>query len=157
MVVGHAELGLGRHAAARIAYTASCDGLVQLQMRRQQTLDPIAGLVRVALAEGRSSEALALAEPIVAHLAGGLSLDGTEEPLLIPLTAWSALAAAGDARAPAVLESAHGALQAQAARISDARARQRFVQAVPHHRDIVAAWARRNAPAVALSLPPMAG
>ncbi len=157
LVVGHAELGLGRHAAARIAYTASCDGLVQLQMRRQQTLDPIAGLVRVALAEGRSSEALALAEPIVAHLAGGLSLDGTEEPLLIPLTAWSALAAAGDARAPAVLESAHGALQAQAARISDARARQRFVQAVPHHRDIVAAWARRNAPAVALSLPPMAG
>ena len=146
LVVGHAELGLGRHGAARAAYTASRELLVQLQMRRQQTLDPVAGLVRVAMAEGRLAEALALAEPIVEHLAGGGSLDGTEEPLLIPLTAWQALAAAGDARAPGLLAGAHAELQSQAARIGDAALRQRFLQAVPHHREIVAAWARRTAP-----------
>lgn len=142
LVLGHAELGLGRHAAARAAYTASRDLLVQLQMRRQQTLDPVSGLVRVALAEGDTGAARSLAEAIVAHLAEGGSLDGTEEPLLIPLTAWRALSAAGDARADAVLAAAFAELQAQAARITDALARQSFLQAVPHHREIVAAWGR---------------
>ena len=142
LVLGHAELGLGRHAAARAAYTASRDLLVQLQMRRQQTLDPVSGLVRVALAEGHTGEALALAEAIVAHLGEGGSLDGTEEPLLIPLTAYRALRAAGDGRADAVLAAAFAELQAQAARITDAPARLSFLQAVPHHHEIVAAWGR---------------
>lgn len=143
LVLGHAELGLGRFAAAREAYGASRELLLQLQMRRQQMLDPTAGLVRVAMAEGRVDEALALALPIVEHLEAGLSLDGTEEPLLIPLTAWWALAAAGDARAPALLAGAHAELMNQAARIGDPLARQRFLQAVPHHREIVAAWAHK--------------
>jgi tetratricopeptide (TPR) repeat protein len=154
LVVGHAELGLGRCDAARAAYAASRDLLVQLKMRSQQTLDPVSGLVRVALAEGRTGEALSLAEAIIAHLGAGLSLDGTEEPLLIPLTAYRALAALGDARAAQVLAGAHAELQAQAARITDVPARQSFLQAVPHHREIVAAWGRANltaAPSVSAS------
>nr|WP_316644160.1 adenylate/guanylate cyclase domain-containing protein [uncultured Roseateles sp.] len=141
LVAGHAELGLGRVEAARAAYTDSRDRLLQLKMRAQQVLDPVSGLARVALAQGRVAEALQQAELILAHLAGGGSLDGTEEPLLLPLTCYQVLLAAGDGRAAQVLVAAHAELQAQAARISDARVREGFLSNVPHNREIVRAWA----------------
>ena len=149
LVAGHAELGLGRYAAARTAYTESRDLLQTLTLRSQQIYDPISGLARVAMAEGRPDLALEPVELILAHMAGGGSFDGTEEPLLLPLTCWQVLEAAGDPRAAAVLAAAHAELQAQAARITDPRARQGFLQQVPHHREIVAAWARCAAPSVA--------
>jgi hypothetical protein len=87
-------------------------------------------------------------ELLLAHMAAGGNFDGTEEPLLLPLTCWQVLHAAADPRAAAVLAAAHAELQAQAARITDAQARRGFLQQVPHHREIVAAWAA-NAPAPA--------
>jgi len=45
-----------------------------------------------------------------------------------------------DQRAPLVLESAYERLQQQAARITDARLRHSFLENVPHHRALVAAW-----------------
>jgi len=140
LVAGHAELGLGRLEAARAAYADSRDRLLQLKMRAQQVLDPVSGLARVALAQGRVVEALQQVELILAHLAGGGSLDGTEEPLLLPLTCYQVLLAAGDGRALEVLAAAHAELLAQAARISDARVRQGFLNNVPHNREIVRAW-----------------
>ncbi len=145
LVAGHAELALGRHEAARAAYTASRDLLQELQLRPQQVLDPVSGLARVALAQGRIDEALGHAEALLAHTAGGGTFDGTEEPLLLPLTCYRVLSAAGDARAEAVLADAVAALQAQAARIGDARSRRSFVEEVPHHRELMDAWARRPA------------
>ena len=150
LVAGHAELGLGRHAAARSAYTESRDMLGALTLRSQQVFDPISGLARVALAEGRLDLALEQVESMMAHMAAGGSFDGTEEPLLLPLTCWQVLHAAGDPRAADVLAAAHAELQAQAVRITDPQARRGFLQHVPHHREIVAAWLRHaQAPAVA--------
>lgn len=143
MVAGHAELGLGRFEAARSAYTEARDQLQLLKMRREQVLDPVSGLARVALAEGRIAEALAQVEPLLEHLAAGGQFDGTEEPLLLPLTCWRVLAAADDPRAGEVLANAMAELQSQAARISDPRARSGFLGNVPHHRELVAAWERR--------------
>ena len=140
LVAGHAELGLGRFDAARQAYAESRDRLLQLKMRAQQVLDPVSGLARVALAQGRLTEALAHVEKILAHEAAGGSFDGTEEPLLLPLSCWQVLAAAQDPRAGAVLAGAHAELQAQAARIGDAQARHGFLQQVPHNREILRAW-----------------
>jgi predicted ATPase/class 3 adenylate cyclase len=143
LVAGHAYLGLGRHDAARQAYGASRALLESLKMRRQQVLDPVSGLARVALAEGRVSEALEHVEQLLAHVAGGGNFDGTEEPMLLPLTCWRVLSAAGDPRADAVLESAMAELIEQAGRIADGPARQGFLTRVPHHREIVQAWEAR--------------
>ena len=46
----------------------------------------------------------------------------------------------GDPRAPIILESAYQRLQERAAKIQDAQLRCSFLENVPHHRDIVAAW-----------------
>ena len=86
LVAGHAELALGRLDAAREAYAASRDRLQALNLRAQQVLDPVSGLARVALAAGDLPEALAQVELMLAHQAAGGSFDGTEEPLLLPLT-----------------------------------------------------------------------
>ncbi len=145
LVAGHAELGLGRLAAAGVAYADSRDRLQLLKMRSQQVLDPVSGLARVALAQGAVDEAVAQMETVHAHIAAGGSLDGTEEPLLIPLTCYQVFAAAGDPRAASVLANAHSELLAQAARIADLQARRGFLHNVPHHREIVAAWERQQA------------
>ncbi|HSQ71362.1 MAG TPA: tetratricopeptide repeat protein, partial [Rubrivivax sp.] len=152
LVAGHAELGLGRHAAARAAYTESRDMLRALTLRSQQVYDPISGLARVALAEGRLGLALEQVELMMAHMAAGGNFDGTEEPLLLPLTCWQVLHAAGDPRTAEVLAAAHAELQAQAARITDPQARRCFLQQVPHHREIVAAWVRSTQPQAAATL-----
>jgi predicted ATPase len=143
LVAGHAELALGRYAFAVEAYNQSRDQLLALQMRRQQVLDPVAGLARVALAQGDLAAALEQIELILAHMAAGGRFDGTEEPLRLPLTCYQVLTAAGDPRAAEVLANAHAELLKQADRISDARARRSFLQNVPHNREIVLAWSRR--------------
>jgi tetratricopeptide (TPR) repeat protein len=145
LVAGHAELGLGRLDAAAAAYADSHAQMQALQLRPQQLLDPVSGLARVALAAGQLPQALQHAESLLAHRAAGGSFDGTEEPLLLPLTCWRVLQAAADPRAPAALADAMAQLQQQAARINDEAARQRFLQQVPHHREIAAAWAAAQA------------
>ena len=143
LVAGHAELALGRYAFAVEAYNQSRDQLLALRMRRQQVLDPVAGLARVALAQGDLAAALEQIELILAHMAAGGRFDGTEEPLRLPLTCYQVLTAAGDPRAAEVLANAHAELLKRADRISDPRARRSFLQNVPHNREIVLAWSRR--------------
>jgi hypothetical protein len=113
--------------------------------------DASAGLAQVALAEGDAAAALAAMaalKPLLDHIAAGGTLDGTEYPRLIELNCHQALARAGDPRAADWLARAHSALMAQADAISrsttDATLRQGFLQNIPHHREIVAAWAKRD-------------
>lgn len=150
LVTGHAELGLGRLDAANAAYTDSRDRLQSLNLRAQLALDPVSGLARVALAGGDIVSALAHTEQLLAHQAAGGSFDGTEEPLLLPLTCWRVLQAARDPRAGAVLEAAMTELRTQAERIRDDAARRNFLSLVPHHREIVQAWQARHAVAAAV-------
>ena len=56
------------------------------------------------------------------------------------LTCYHVLGAAGDSRAAGVLETAYAALQKQAAKIPDEAMRRSFLENVPYHRAIVAAW-----------------
>lgn len=144
LVAGHAELGLGRLDAAEAAYARSRDQLQSLPLRPQQVLDPVSGLARVALARGKVGDALAEVERLLAHQAAGGSFDGTEEPLLLPLTCYRVLRAAGDARAAEVLVAAVAELQAQAERIGEPRARRGFLEQVPHHAELMAAWSSRE-------------
>lgn len=144
-VAGRAELCLGRIAAARVAYTASRNMLRGLTLSSQRIFDPISGLARVALAEGRPDLALQQVELMRAHMVAGGRSDGTEEPLLLPLNCCQVLHVAEDSRATAVLAAAHAELQAQAALITDLQARRGLLQQVPYHREIVAAWHRSGA------------
>ena len=137
--LGSAELALGRHAAARQAFEQARARAVEIESGLQH--DAGTGLARVALDEGDAESALLALAPVLAQVAGGGTLDGTEETRLIEWTCHRVLAAVGDPRAEAWLERAHDALQAQAGTIADPGLRQGFLQNFPYHREIVAAWA----------------
>ena len=154
--LGAAELALGRRAAAREAYVRAYALALEMDAPWQQ--DASAGLARVALADGDPAAAVAAMKPLLDHIAAGGTLDGTEYPRLIELSCHQALARAEDPRAADWLARAHSALMTQADTISrsttDATLRRGFLQNIPHHREIVAAWAQRSA-ASELSAKPM--
>ena len=159
LCLGDAELALGRSAAARRAYAQARERALEIDSARQH--DASAGLARVALAERgaalastaapaavaaeEAEGALHALQPLLDHVAAGGTLDGSEYPRLIELTCHQALASAGDPRAADWLSRAHTALMAQAEAITrhspDATLRQGFLHNIPHHREIVAAWA----------------
>ena len=56
------------------------------------------------------------------------------------LTCYQVLREGGDPRAEAILGTAHETLAARAASIDDETKRRRFLENIPHHRQIVAAW-----------------
>ena len=147
--LGAAELALGRTAAARQAYAQAHARALEMDSVSQH--DASAGLARVALAAGddaAAQAAVAALQPLLDHIAAGGTLDGTEEPRQIELTCHQALARAGDPRAADWLARAHSALMAQSDAITrhspDAALRHGFLQNIPHHREIVAAWDGRT-------------
>jgi hypothetical protein len=144
LMLGNAELALGRLAPARQAYARAKACALQIDSPRQH--DAGAGLARVALAEGATTAAPGAMQPLLDHLSTGGTLEGTIYPRLIEFTGHQALARAGDPRASEWLVRAHTALMAQADAVTDATLRQGFLLNIPHHRDIVAAWAKRVAP-----------
>jgi len=88
--------------------------------------------------------ALAHAEGLIALTeAGDDSLEGADE-VAIRWVCHRVLAAAGDARADAALATAHAALEARAAVIADLELRESFLEAIPEHCAIRAAWAARR-------------
>jgi class 3 adenylate cyclase/tetratricopeptide (TPR) repeat protein len=139
--LGHAELALGRREAARQAYAQA--RACALAIDDPAHFDASAGLAQVALAEAEHAAALAALRPVLDHVAAGGTLDGADEPRLIEWTCYQALACAGDPRAFGWLSRAHAALMAQADDISNPALRQGFLQNIPHHRQITAAWAAR--------------
>ncbi len=135
--LGQAELALEHYALARQAFEQTRQRAREIDSPWQR--DASAGLAQVALAQGDGATALREVEALLAHLAGGGTLDGTVKPRLIELTCYRVLAQARDLRAAEWLTRAHAALQAQAATIPDPALRQGFLQNIPYHREIVAA------------------
>ena len=148
--VGDAELMLGRHGAAVQAFVSARARATEIASPYRH--DAAAGLARVALAEGDTGAAMRALEPLLAlgakTVAAADALKGVEFPRLVEWTCHRVLAVAGDrddSRAAEWLGRAHEALHAQAATIPDAELRQKFLCNVPLHREIVAAWATRDA------------
>jgi len=139
--LGEAELALGRQAAARLAFEQARERALEIGHPVQH--EACAGLARVALAQGDGAAALRELQAVLDHVARGGTLDGTDARL-VELTCHQALARVGDPRAAEWLTRAHEALQAQAATIPDAALRQGFLHNIPHRREIVAAWAKRD-------------
>ena len=139
--LGDAELSLGQHEAAGAAFMRALE-IFQQMRTPHMAMKAVAGLARVALEQGDLNAAQRHVETVLAHLAGGGTLDGSEEPLRIRLACHQVLQRAGDPRADEVLAAAHADLMSQAERISDAALRHSFLHRVPHHIEIVAASAR---------------
>jgi tetratricopeptide (TPR) repeat protein len=141
--LGHARFGLGQMEAAGEAYEES------LQIRRQLDQEPlalgvVAALSQLALAQGDLEAALAFAGQIVAFLQTGGSLDDNWEPLRIYWSCYQVLQAAGDPAAAGILRSAHQKLQRWAAMIPDEELRRSYLEEVPWHREIAAAFEDRS-------------
>ena len=139
-VIGQAALALQDLAGAVTHLQASADLFDGLGLRHL-ALEAVAGLATAALAVGNLELARAHVEAVLARQAEGLSLEGTEEPMRIHLSCYRVLAAAADQRAGPLLAAAHAALMTRAALIGDPGRRATYLQAVPHHRELVAAWA----------------
>jgi tetratricopeptide (TPR) repeat protein len=137
--LGDAETALGRRPEARSAYTHALE--VAQAINDPTMYDAATGLAGVALAEGDLGAALAALEPVLSAVSAGGTLHGSLRPRLIELTCHLVLARADDARAPQWLQRAHTALMAQADAISDAALRYGFLNNIPWHREIAAAWA----------------
>jgi predicted ATPase/class 3 adenylate cyclase len=142
--LGGAELALGRTAAARQAYSQA--RVRALEVGSPAYFDADAGLARAALAEDDIPAALAALQPLLDHTAAGGKLDRTGFGLLIEYTCHQTLTRAGDPRAAQWLARAHTGLMAQADAISDLALRRGFLQNIPYHREIEAAWAKRDSP-----------
>jgi class 3 adenylate cyclase/tetratricopeptide (TPR) repeat protein len=141
--LGRAELALGRRIEAREAFVQVWAQARELNSTWQH--DASAGLAQVALAEGDPAAALSELRSVLEHVAAGGALDGTDDPRWIELTCYQTLTVAGGAGASDWLERAHSALMAQADALTDPALRHGLLQNIPHHREIVAAWAKRSA------------
>ena len=118
--LGNAELALGRLAEARQAFEQARARGLEIASALQH--DAGAGLARVALAQGNTADALAALQPLLDHLAAGGMMEGTEYPRWIELTA---------------LMTQADAISRQS---TDPALRHGFLNNIPHHRQIVAAW-----------------
>ena len=142
--LGHALAGLGEFEAATKAYDEA------LQLRRELgqqglTMDDLAGLARVAIAQGQTRQAREQVNEILAWLdTNGAS--GIEYPLQVYLTCYQVLRATTDGdpaameRAQAILTTAYNTLMEQTDRVRDPALRQSFLEGIQANREIVVAW-----------------
>jgi tetratricopeptide (TPR) repeat protein len=140
--LGHALMDLKQLAEAAAAYRQA-QAIQQELGQTNMAMEPLAGLARVALAEGNPAQALAHVEGILSHLEHS-TLDGAEEPFLVYLTCYHVLLAHQDPRAKDILNAAYMQLQECAAKIKDENLRCSFLEKVSAHREIVEAWARQQ-------------
>lgn len=147
--LGAAECALGRYAEAEAAYRHARERAIAMAHPWQH--EASGGLARVALARGDIAAALSEVEALLDQVGPGMPAE-QHSSREIELTCYRVLAAAGAAyagRAADTLARAHDNLQAEARRITDVRLRQCFLQNLQEHRDIVAAWERRERHSVA--------
>jgi class 3 adenylate cyclase/predicted ATPase len=146
--LGHALTGLGDLQAATEAYEEA----VSLRRELGQyslLIDDWAGLAHIALAQGRSEQALEHVEDILAWIDAN-GLEGIEYPLQVYLTCYRVLLTTGQEdpsaleRADEVLAAAHAALMERANSIRDEALRLKFLENVQANREIIAAWERRG-------------
>jgi tetratricopeptide (TPR) repeat protein len=140
--LGHALFALNQPDEARNAYQSSV-ALHRNAGNNHLAMEPLAGLVRVALAKGDTKQAIMDAEEIWAHLATG-TLHGTDEPIRVMLSVYQAFATAQDPRAKTVLHTAYQLLQTRSLRISDPVRRQSFMENILAHRELQKIWASQS-------------
>ena len=155
--LGHAAIGLGEPAEARLAYQRALDIRRSLGLSRL-CLEPLAGLAHAALLLGDLPAAQATASEILSYLqidesagspalsAGDLehALDGALEPFRVYLAVSRVLQAGAHPLARPFLAAVFACLQSRAASIPDAGLRQSFLANLPCHRAIIQLYEKSN-------------
>lgn len=108
------------------------------------SMEPIAGLIQLALETNDANSAGEWADEVLAHLAAGGMFEGAEEPLRIYLACYQALEKQKDPRSRTVLRDAAALLDVQASKFDDEIARQNYIENVPWRRAIRDAWKAAN-------------
>ncbi|HEU0294133.1 MAG TPA: AAA family ATPase [Anaerolineales bacterium] len=130
---GYALLLMAEFAAARKVFQESIsirDELGQVYL----AMEPRAGLVEVALCTNNQPAASLEAEKILSYLAGGGSLDGTEEPLRVYHACYQYLSQQKDPRAQQVLQAATQLLETQVSKFAEDNTRRAFIDNFPWRR-----------------------
>jgi tetratricopeptide (TPR) repeat protein len=135
-VWGHGYAAQNEIIEAAAAYQKALDLRQELD-QRDEAVEAIAGLVRLALQEGAGVHAMPFVEKILDRIRAAESLKGASEPLRIYLTCYHALVDNHDSRAVQVLERAYRMLMAQADRLDNVTERKSFLSNVAVHREIV--------------------
>lgn len=133
---GDALEGLGRWAEARAAY-AEVLALGRRAAAPPMMINGLAGLARVELAQGNLAAVAAITGELPGLLAARLPAS-VHEPLRAYESCYRALAACGDARAPAVLRTAYQIVLQQAAWIDEPEWRASFLHNVAVNRTLIA-------------------
>ena len=137
--LGEAEWAAGQPNAA--AQTLARALALAHERKLTQQDDAAAGLARLALAEGDLAAALRHLQPVLDRAAAAGGVPDAEYPRRVELHCHLVLASADDPRAQAWLQRAHDNLMVSAATIADAALREGFLNNIPDHRAILAAWA----------------
>ena len=137
--LGHGQWIAGDRAAAAEAFEQA--RAQALKHKLSQLDDASAGLARLALADGDLAGALRHVQSVLDRAAASGYAHDAEHPHQVSLVCHLVLSSAADPRADAWLQRAHGQLLTVAATISDASLREGFLNNIPEHRAILAAWA----------------
>jgi predicted ATPase/class 3 adenylate cyclase len=143
LYLGHAFTLCRQYERARQAFETSL--LIRRELNQPSlALEPMAGLVQLALEVDDAEFALKWTEEVLEYLSNGGTLEGTEEPLRIYLACFQTLEMQNDPRASAVLNKAVALLDAQASRFNDDESRRSYIENVPWRRAIRDAWTAIN-------------
>jgi tetratricopeptide (TPR) repeat protein len=102
--------------------------------------EPVAGLIQTLLLKNELAAAMSETEKLIAYLATGGTLEGTEEPLRVYYACYLALVRTHDPRSKHVLSEAVRLLEEQISRLGDDGSRQMYVENVPWRKAILQAW-----------------
>ena len=130
LYMGHAHLLLREPEAARDAYQRSVEIRAALD-QSALSMEPLAGLVEVALHTDEVETALHNVERILAYVDAGGTLSGVDEPLRIYHACYLLLKRKQDPRARQVLETGKQLLETQVSKFKDEQVRKMYVENVP--------------------------
>lgn len=139
LVLGTVALVLGDHTLAQQTFEQARGTSQGAQIPRW--LDAIAGLARLALRRADVPAAMALVQQVLDLESATQTPHDAGSPRSLDLVIHRVLASADDARALSWLQRAHGQLMVTAASIADETLREGFLNNIPDHRAILAAWA----------------
>jgi len=143
--LGHNLLASGMVKAANEAYQSAVNIRIALEQPVLET-EPLSGLARTYLALSDPVAAMQSIEKILAHLASGKSLDGTDEPARVYLNCYLALEANQDERSESLISAAYNLLITRADNIPEPAARQSFLENIPHNKEIISIWEKFGKP-----------
>lgn len=133
--IGHAYLIQGQLEKARQYFHKSVNSY-KTYHQAHLAPEPLAGLARIALLEGKPEQAFAIIQEFLPRVLE-TSLQGLDRLIWTYLVSHQVLAANNDLQAPDIIQKAHQILFQRAETISDEKSRQSFLMGIRDHREVL--------------------